>query len=219
MKNQKGFVSILIIILILILLAATAIFYQSTKPTIEQSKLLLKEIVFDPAKKIGNITYPAEIKELQKENLLTISCIQNRDPIVKDLEDEQLNSLKDQIKVQEGLFIGNFLYCEDQNSNKFIEYGIAANNGDVNNMTANIATINKSNKLVEVVTIPKIDAWYNRCTNPIALTKDGTLYLQCGGGDAGSVWFSIYKIDMNKKLSQKITECNSHDEGQNFTCK
>ena len=142
---------------------------------------------------------------------------------VKDAEIQMVvNRVKSIIDPEKTLL--SLSICQKVNNNYIVRYGIGifpeAFIMGPKQVSDFIASINDVGNLsIPILITERESGMYYGCGGVLQLSKTGIIYLECGVGEGtgGTSWF--YEIDMNKKISKLVNECDYDSATPAKNCK
>lgn len=225
-RRAKFFVLFLIATLVLagIYIFSSRQQNSSGLPTNNQNK---KSVVFSKrqfdinSKFYLTQNYPPELN-IKEDNLLGIGCsqqyVRQKDKWYSDydkkieIKDANLLHLIDSAPVAlKGSDTDSFIfftYCSIENGGTVAKYEKQTGGGGSRNVVF-FGVMNASGNIEEVTNIKNNGTPYFTCNKPLEFTTSNIFYYGCEGGDGGSGSASIYKIDLDNRISTRIIECDS----------
>lgn len=208
--------------------------YNFPTPTIPVS---FKKRNFNLSDSLNGNKYPEEIINIPETDLVDISCRYYQSfqlangAIGYEYFDEISKKSRPLSKVETDLKIYNILekkdnevfsksplliFCDTKDKRTIVEYStvVTTAGGGANPSDMNIALFS-NNVLSKSVKIPYENFGYYACRQPLELTKNNQFYIACGGGEGGCARTiqTIYKIDLNNFVSQRLRRCTSLPDG------
>lgn len=167
-------------------------------------------------------SYPSELIDVKEDNLLGMNCsqqyVRKTDIWYSDydnkieLKDANLlrliESASTELKGSKTDSFIFFTFCAIENGETIVKYERWAGGGGSQNVVY-FGVVNESGNVEEVTRMNTDGTVGFTCNMPLQLTSSNILYYGCGGGDGASGSASIYKIDLNNKISTRIIKCDS----------
>lgn len=186
----------------------TKTYYSDSNP--ESTKRLYKK----QDKLIADAQYPKELTEACDEDLVTLACLEpytlqangeyiyQKTTIEGSVKTQTTSRAKEEIldlitkmkRSVEGKDIIKVRICVTDFKDSLLQYETSDTNNALDN-TAHFATTDYIGTFRRFASITNKDIPYFSCDTPLQMTKYGTLYYKCGGGDGPSGSSLIYKIE------------------------
>lgn len=205
----------------------TKTYHSDSNP--ESTKRLYKK----QDKLIADAQYPKELTEACDEDLVTLACLEpytlqangeyiyQKTTIEGSVKTQTTSKAKEEVldlitkmkRSVEGKDIIKVRVCVTDFKDSLLQYETSDTNNALDN-TAHFATTDYIGTFRRFASISNKDIPYFSCDTPLQMTKYGTLYYKCGGGDGPSATSLIYKIESaqipeDATGSSVLLKCNS----------